>query len=476
MLKKCYKIIENKTKVYLVDSKNLEILKRTNLQTNEIEYIIKQYRKHHVSGFEFYRKDSFDFVFIINTYVEASVKDLEQSRISGSDLLAKIRKVKISTVQILDHCQNPELSLAFMEGVLLANYQFLKHKKQEPNKRLRLFVQSKKITQHRLDTLNEHCDAVYFCKDLVNEPHNFQSAEQFSQTLVDKAKEVGVKATVFDKKQIESLKMGGLLGVNRGSKNPPVFVVLEWKPRSVASHISPIVLVGKGLVFDTGGMNLKSGEYMNNMKSDMAGGATVAATLFALAKIRFEHPVVALIPATDNRLGSQALVPGDVITMRSGNTVEVVNTDAEGRLILADALDYASLYKPRLVIEASTLTGAASRAIGKHGIVAMQKNAKGLLQNLQTAGEKTYERVVEFPLWDEYEEEIQSDVADFKNCGSGSGGAIVAGKFLAEFVQYPFIHLDMAGVAYNEKPFKYYGKQASGFGVRLLLKFFESIK
>jgi leucyl aminopeptidase len=264
--------------------------------------------------------------------------------------------------------------------------------------------------------------------------------------------------------------MGGLLGVNKGSTNPPAFIVLEWKPQS-AKNSKPIVLVGKGLVFDTGGMNLKPGEFMNDMKSDMAGGAMMAATIFALAAMNIKQHVVALIPATDNRPGAEALVPGDVITMRSGKTVEIVNTDAEGRLILADALDYAKLYKPQLVIDAATLTGAASRAVGKHGLVAMQNKADEFMQELKVAGENVCERLVEFPLWDEYADELKSSVADLKNCGSGYGGAITAGKFLTEFTDYPYIHLDIAGCAFNTSSYKYFGNQASGFGVRLLLNF-----
>jgi leucyl aminopeptidase len=356
----------------------------------------------------------------------------------------------------------------------LSNYQFTKHKTKPKNQHLNIQIVSKKISKSEIDTLNLHCEAVYFCKDLINEPHNFQSAVQFSKTLANKAKSLGVKATIFDKKQIETLKMGGLLGVNKGSVNPPTFTVLEWKPRST-KNTKPIVLVGKGLVFDTGGINIKTGDFMEDMKSDMAGGATVASTVLALAAMKIKRHVVALIPATDNRPGAHAMVPGDVITMRSGKTVEVVNTDAEGRLILADALDYAKLHNPKLVIDVATLTGSAARAIGKHGIVAMQKNAETFLHALQKSGEEVCERVVEFPLWDEYLEELKSEVADIKNCGSVNAGAITAGKFMAEFTDYPYIHLDIAGVAFNNTAYKYFGSQASGFGVRLLLNFFEKI-
>jgi leucyl aminopeptidase len=224
-------------------------------------------------------------------------------------------------------------------------------------------------------------------------------------------------------------------------------------------------------VFDTGGLNIKTGSYMDTMKEDMSGGALMASTAFALIKLGYTKPLIVLIPATDNRPGENALAPGDVITMRSGTTVEVSNTDAEGRLILADALDYAKNYKPKLVIDAATLTGSASRAVGKQAAVAMQSKAENELEDLKKAGFRTYERIVELPLWDEYADDIQSDIADLDNSGSAYAGAITAGKFLQHFTDYPYIHLDIAGVSFFTKAFKYYGKGGSAFGLRLLVEF-----
>ena len=460
------------SKAYIVD--NVKTLEKTGLSKDEIKYVKQQYNDHKITCFEFNRFAYLDFVWILDAS-KTEHANLEQARIAGKNMYSRLGKLMFSEIQLVDECLKPELCLAFAEGICLSNYQFTKHKTKPKHQHLNIQIVSKKLSKTEIENLNLRCEAVYFCKDLINEPHNYQSAVQFSKSLAAKAKTLGVKATIFDKKQIESLKMGGLLGVNRGSANPPTFTILEWKPKSVKKS-QPIVLVGKGLVFDTGGMNLKPDNFMDNMKSDMAGGATVAATIFALAAMKSKHHVIALIPATDNRPGAHAMVPGDVLTMRSGKTVEVVNTDAEGRLILADALDYAKLYKPKLVIDAATLTGAAARATGKYGTVGMQKNAESFFKELQKSGEEVCERIVEFPLWDDYLDELKSEVADIKNCGSAYAGAITAGKFMAEFTDYPYIHLDIAGVAFNTSAYKYFGSQASGFGVRLLVSFFENVK
>jgi leucyl aminopeptidase len=212
---------------------------------------------------------------------------------------------------------------------------------------------------------------------------------------------------------------------------------------------------------------------MDNMKEDMAGAATMATTIWAIARLNLPAHVIGLMPATDNRLDANSIAPGDVITMSDGTTVEVLNTDAEGRLILGDALTYAKKYKPELVFTAATLTGAASRAIGRYGIVAMQSRAKKEMESLRQCGEQVYERIAEFPFWDEYGELIKSDIADIKNIGGVDAGMITAGKFLAHFTDYPFIHLDIAGPAFIEKKDSYRTAGGTGFGVRLLLEFLE---
>jgi leucyl aminopeptidase len=286
-------------------------------------------------------------------------------------------------------------------------------------------------------------------------------------------KESGFRTEILTKKKIESLKMGGLLSVNKGSVDPPTFTIIEWKPAKAVNK-KPYVLVGKGLVFDTGGMNIKTGPHMGEMKSDMAGGAAVASAIYAVAKAKLPVYVVGLIPATDNRPSGNAYVPGDVIKMYNGTTVEVLNTDAEGRMILADALSYAIKYSPELVIDIATLTGAASMAIGKYGIVGMGSKSEKEMEKLKISGENVCERIVEFPFWEEYGELIKSEVADIKNIGGKDSGAITAGKFLEKFTDYPWIHLDIAGPAFVDAKYNYRGNGGTGVCVRLLFDFFKN--
>ena len=269
--------------------------------------------------------------------------------------------------------------------------------------------------------------------------------------------------------------MGGLLGVNRGSVDEPRFVVLEYKPEK-AVNSRPVALVGKGVMYDTGGLNIKPDDYMRDMKSDMAGAATMASVLFAAADNHLPVHLVACLPMTDNRPGFNAYAADDVLTMYDGTTVEVVNTDAEGRLILADAIAYAvASYKPELLIDIATLTGAAMRAVGPYALVAMQQNAENPLNLLRIMGNQVYERVAELPFFEEYDDMIKSEVADIKNCGEAQAGAITAGRFLAHFAaNTPYIHLDIAGVAFFSKREGYYAAGATGYGMRLLYAFFQT--
>ena len=315
-------------------------------------------------------------------------------------------------------------------------------------------------------------EGVFIARDLVNEPVVHLTAEQLAKEIVALGKEAGFDTEVFGKQKIKSLKMGGLLAVNAGSKDEPTFTIAEYRPAK-AVNSKPYVLVGKGVTFDTGGLNIKL-ESMEYMKSDMAGAAAVAGTLFAVAKNRLPVWVIGLFPSTDSRPGENAITPGDVITLHNGKTVEILNTDAEGRLILGDALSYASQYNPELVIDVATLTGSAARAIGKEGVVCMGTAPDEVKEQLFEAGSDTYERLVELPLWDEYEDYIKSDLADIKNIGGSQGGAITAGMFLKHFTDYPWMHLDIAGCAFLEKgEYNYRGKNGTGVTVRLLYRYLK---
>ena len=362
------------------------------------------------------------------------------------------------------------------EGLLLSNYQFIHYRKEAGKERNQLkgIAFSAAVSDDRLNELTAIVKAVSWARDLVNEPVSFLTATALSKAIETKGEEAGFSVTVLGKSKIEALKMGGLLAVNKGSIEPPTFTIIEYKPKK-ALNKKPIVLVGKGVVYDTGGLSLKpTPGSMDLMKCDMAGAACMAGTIYAAALMQLPVHLVGLIPATDNRPGMDAYAPGDIIQMYDGTTVEVMNTDAEGRMILADALAYSAKWKPELVIDAATLTGAAVRAIGTKASVVMGNADRKHFNRLSDAGFATHERVVEFPFWDDYFEEMKSKIADLNNLGGPYAGMITAGKFLEHFVKAPYIHMDIAGPAFLEKPQDYKGLGGSGTGIRLLIHFLKN--
>ena len=399
----------------------------------------------------------------------------EKMRRNAAKLHPCIMQQKIRSLALVDMAGNAALACSFAEGMALSGYQFLKYtrKKAEEQSLLSELIIVGTVEQTEINRLNYVLEAVYKARDLVNEPANMMTPVQFAAEIEAMGKEAGFEVQVFDKAAIEKMKMGGILAVNRGSTESPTFSVLEWKP-AAAKNKRPVVLAGKGVTFDSGGHNLKTGDHMNDMKCDMAGGAAVAATIYAIAKSQLPVYVTGLIPSTDNRLSPDACSPGDVITMYDGTTVEVTNTDAEGRLILADALAYAKKYDPELVVDMATLTGSAQRALGDQGIAAMSNAPREITDRLKSCGESVHERLVEFPLWEEYAEYLKSDIADLKNEGGKFAGMITAGKFLEHFTAYPYIHLDIAGIAFTEEIHSYRGKGGTGAGVKLLFEFLKN--
>lgn len=381
---------------------------------------------------------------------------------------------KIKSAVVSSFLKN-KLVAEFAEGAALASYQFLKYRTKEKttNSFQTLFVNENSFTKNDLSKLEIKVSANFLARTLVNEPLSYLTAVQLSKEIQKAGKEAGFKVEVFDKKKIASLKMGGLLAVNRGSIDPPTFNVLEYKPAK-AKNKQPIVLVGKGIVYDTGGLSLKpTPNSMDMMKCDMGGAATVIGAIYAISKLKLPVHVVGLIPATDNRPGQEAYVPGDVVPMMNGMNVEVLNTDAEGRMVLADALAYASKYKPELVLDFATLTGAAKAAIGQYATIFMGTAKEDVKEKLRQSGNNVFERLVEFPFWEEYGQLIKSDVADIKNIGGPEAGMITAGKFLEHFTTYPWLHFDIAGTAYVMSEDNYRGKYGTGVGVRMLVDFFE---
>lgn len=411
---------------------------------------------------------------------EAGLKDAgtaayyESLRALGNKVNGLINSNKHEKIQIIGF--DKASSLAIAEGLILSNYQFLKYKtgEKEFNTLKEISILNSEISTKDIQELNAVCEAVYIARDLVNEPQSYLDAPKLASEIRKMGKSAGFKVEVLNKSQIEALKMGGLLAVNMGSQTPPTFSIMEYKPAK-AKNKKPIVLVGKGVVYDTGGLSLKpTPNSMDTMKCDMAGAAAVSSAMYAIAKAGLNVHVIALVPATDNRPGENAYTPGDVIKMYDGQTVEVLNTDAEGRMLLGDALAYAKKYKPELVMDFATLTGAAAAAIGSYGIVCMGTASEETKSKLKISGNNVHERLVEFPFWDDYAKLIKSDIADMKNIGGPIGGAITAGKFLEKFTDYPWMHFDIAGPAFLGSSDSYRGKNGTGVGVRLLFDFIKN--
>lgn len=363
---------------------------------------------------------------------------------------------------------------ALTEGFMLAAFKLTryfsdKEKKGNTLENITLCSENKKVladAKKGAEYAEKVCTGTLLARELAQTPDNDMYPEKLAEAARKAGKDAGFDVTILDKKKIESLKMHGLLGVNQGSKRPPVFIVMEYN--GAGKSDKPIVLVGKGVTFDTGGISIKPAAGMSEMKADMHGAASVISTMVAVAKLGLKINLVGLVPSTENMPSGSAIVPGDVIVYTNGVSVEVDNTDAEGRLILADALMYAQKYKPQACIDLATLTGACVVALGTVTSGLMGTDNK-LKQRIKEAGDYTHEYVCELPLYEEYEELIKGDITDIKNAGGRYAGAITAALFLKRFVgDMPWAHLDIAGPAMPSSEGAYIPKGGSGVGVRLL--------
>lgn len=476
-------------RIYII-SKDIDV--NTNsfnfLTENQKKYLFNQINNDskivNINDYENY------YIFVISDISKKNYWILENLRITGFQSLPVINNNKFETVSIYNLISNEkltntsinnsiELTTAYTEGLALSNYQFLEFFSEKKTNSLTTINISENSNytdaQFKVNELNTLIEANFIARNLINTPVSHLNATNLARSFAKYGEKVGLEVEILEKDKIEELEMGGLLAVNKGSIDQPTFTIISYKPEN-AKNEKPIVFVGKGVVYDTGGLSLKpTASSMDLMKSDMAGSAGVFGAIYSIAKNKLPIYVVALVPATDNRPGGNAYTPGDVINMMSGHTVEVLNTDAEGRMILADALHYAKRYNPEFVINMATLTGAASQAIGKEAIAIMSNADRELTNKLIDKGFDVFERMVEFPLWDDYGDRIKSDIADMKNIGGKTAGMITAGKFLERFTDYPFIHLDIAGSAFLESQDSYRGKNATGVGVRLLYHFVKSL-
>jgi leucyl aminopeptidase len=421
----------------------------------------------------------FKVTYLVRVKENATVSKAKEDVRRAASGMKKLIKANNLTDLVITSSQTYKGAIEdFAEGLILSIYSFDKYRtKDEDEKKtdypscLLLFGDAGEAEIRWLADLTE---AVYFVRDLINEPVNHLNAVTLASEIQKIGKSAGFKVDVLNKGKIEALKMGGLLAVNKGSIDPPVFCILEWKPEK---HLNkqPIILVGKGIVYDTGGLNIKTGDYMNNMKGDMAGAATVTGVFYTIAKNNIPLHIIGLVPATDNRPGGNAYAQGDIIKMHNKMTVEVGNTDAEGRLILADAISYASRYEPKLIIDIATLTGSAALTFGNQAIAMMTNADRKYIKLLEECGYLVHERIAELPFWDEYGELIKSDIADVKNVGGREAGAITAGKFLEKFAKFPLIHLDIAGTGMLAKDDFYRLKDGPGSGLRLLATFLKRL-
>ncbi|HKK39597.1 MAG TPA: leucyl aminopeptidase [Cryomorphaceae bacterium] len=402
--------------------------------------------------------------------LESGKNKPEQLRQLGASVWEELSRQRLKEVELTG-----EGAVFIAMGMALKDYRFEIYKKAaNPYSLDKVSILSS--SNEEIKELTGLTEAIFFARDLVNEPANILTAKELAQRIVNAGQKGNYSVEVLGKSRIKSLKMGGLLSVNQGSTKEPTFSIIEYKPKNAVND-KPIVLVGKGIVYDTGGLSLKpTANSMDIMKCDMGGAAAVAGGIHASALNNLPLHIIGLIPATDNQPGPDAYGPGDVITMYDGTQVEVMNTDAEGRLVMADALAYAKQYHPSLVMDLATLTGSSMRAIGNYAGATMGTADEKTKKTLINAGFDSHERLVEFPLWDDYDTDLHSDIADTRNLGpTPMADVIIAGKFLQKFTDYPWMHIDIAGPAYLPSSRGYLPKGATGFGVHLLYEFFKKL-
>src|SRR5215217_5749692 len=407
---------------------------------------------------------------------------LDQIRQALGYAAKRVRQVKAGSFTVAFPSVMPrnaslvDVSQAMVEGAILGSYQFNVYRSETIHKDVAAMsiVAPQKAQLRQLSEGARRgvatAEATVFVRDLCNHPSNVMTPTKIANEAKVIAKETGVSVKILEQKEMESLGMGALLGVAKGSHEPPKFIILQYNG-SKKKDDRPVVLVGKTITFDTGGISLKPAENMEQMKADMTGGAEVLAAMRAAARLQLPLNLISILPAAENMPSGRAMRPGDVVTTLSGKTVEVQNTDAEGRLILSDGLAYATRFKPAALIDIATLTGACVVALGQFAIGMFGTDTR-LKDSIRKAGARAGERVWEMPLWDEYFEQLRSEVADMRNIGGRGGGMITAALFLSKFVgDCPWVHLDIASTDWSERERAYIPKGPTGIGTRLLIQY-----
>jgi leucyl aminopeptidase len=403
---------------------------------------------------------------------ERDLLTTEKLRRAAATVARRARALKLSEAALslptLPDTDAREAARAAAEGARLGLYRFVEHKTSSEDHELETFrLVADEVKLEGAEIGRKVAEGSVLARDLANEPSNVATPQYLAQRARGIAERYDMRCEVLDRAGIEAEGLTGLATVGRSASNEPRFIVLEHR---IGGEEAPVVLVGKAVTFDSGGISIKPTAGMEDMKFDMSGGAAVLGAMEAVGALDLPLNVVALVPATENLPGGDAFKPGDVLEMHSGKTVEIITTDAEGRLILADALSYARRYEPSAVIDCATLTGACVVALGSHAS-GLMGNDEDLIAEVQAAGERTGERAWPLPLFDEYTEQIKGDTADIKNSGGRGGGALTAGAFLKEFADFPWAHLDIAGTAYGKKGNAYKTKGATGVPTRMLVEF-----
>lgn len=389
--------------------------------------------------------------------------------------------IRLSDEEIVAHYRTHEYYLqTYLEGFSLGDYKFDEYLSKKDRNEITIIpfyheIESERTQQIFLWT-TKLMKYVYLCRDLQNKPSNELTPQKFAEFVMTYSKKFkSIKVKVYNFEQIKKMKMNGLVAVGKGSENSPYFIVMEYKGGSTKGK--NYVLAGKGITFDSGGISLKPAQGMWEMKGDMSGAGAVISTLLAVADLQIKINLIGLIPLAENMPSGKSMKPGDIIKTASGKSIEIDNTDAEGRLILADALEYATRYNPEFVIDLATLTGACVVALGQFA-AGLFTRSDDLANSIIEAGRITSERVWRLPLWDDYHNLIKSDVADVKNVGGRWAGAITAACFLEKFVdeKFKWAHLDIAGPAFAEDTIPYNSKTMTGYGVRLLVEFLRNFE
>lgn len=420
--------------------------------------------------------------FVYKVLKEKINQDYFRDTLAG--LIQDLEKENLSRIYIdLNLLQNFEIFISpeqllqsAVEGVFLGNYSFDKYKKQKAKKELEVIFlhQNQRLMKNVITETTWLMGSVDFAKDLVNEPAISLTPKSLFQRTKNEFVKTGIKVSALSKTEMQKKKLNAILAVGTGSENPPYLIKIHYKPKQKSKM--KIALVGKGVTYDSGGYSIKPTNGMYEMKADMAGAATVIGTILAAAKANLPVELIGFIPAVENMISGKAFKPGDIIRSYSGKTIDVKDTDAEGRIVLADALSYACEFKPDQLIDFATLTGAVAVALGVYR-AGVFSNFQELADKLITSGEKTYELLWQLPFGKEYEKLIKSDLADVSNLGPRWGGAITAGKFLEHFVDknIPWVHVDLAGPAISHDLNNYTKKYNTGFGVRLMYDYLRSL-